>query len=205
MTQLTQQPVETSTVSKPGKTHSARVAVIAVVVLILAGGFCIVRRLSERQALAKETEKLAVPTVAVTNPGSEPSDEKMVLPAQVQAFVQSAIYARTNGYLLRWTHDIGSQVKRGELLADIILRKLTRSFHRPRLRASRLRRNCNWQKALLNAGPTCAKQTQYLSRRPISRPAPTRRRRRIWPRQMPTCAAWSSLNPLSTFMRRFPV
>lgn len=119
MTQLTQQPVETSTVSKPGKTHSARVAVIAVVVLIVAGGFSIVRRLSERQALAKETEKLAVPTVAVTNPGSEPSDEKMVLPAQVQAFVQSAIYARTNGYLLRWTHDIGSQVKRGELLADI--------------------------------------------------------------------------------------
>jgi len=120
MTQLTQQPFETSTVSKTGKkTHSARVAVIAVVVLLLAGGFAIVRRLSEHQALAKETEKLAVPTVALTKPGTEPADESMVLPGQLQAFVQSAIYSRTNGYLLNWTHDIGSHVQKGQLLAEI--------------------------------------------------------------------------------------
>ncbi|HKT51287.1 MAG TPA: efflux RND transporter periplasmic adaptor subunit [Candidatus Angelobacter sp.] len=120
MTQLTQQPFETSTVSKTGKkTHSARVAVIVVVVLLLAGGFAIVRRLSEHQALAKETEKLAVPTVALTKPGTEPADESMVLPGQLQAFVQSAIYSRTNGYLLNWTHDIGSHVQKGQLLAEI--------------------------------------------------------------------------------------
>ena len=120
MTQLTQQPFETSTVSKYGKkTHSARLAVIAVVVLLLAGAFAIVRRLSERQALAKETEKLAVPTVAITRPGTEPADESMVLPGQLQAYVQSAIYARTNGYLLSWTHDIGSHVQKGQLLAEI--------------------------------------------------------------------------------------
>lgn len=120
MTQLTQQPFETSTVSKTGKkTHSARLAVIAVVVLLLAGGFAIVRRLSERQALAKETEKLAVPTVAITRPGTEPADESMVLPGQLQAYVQSAIYSRTNGYLLNWRYDIGSHVQKGQLLAEI--------------------------------------------------------------------------------------
>jgi RND family efflux transporter MFP subunit len=43
----------------------------------------------------------------------------MVLPAQLQAYVQSAIYARTNGYLVSWTRDIGSHVKKGELLAEI--------------------------------------------------------------------------------------
>lgn len=120
MTQLTQQPFETRTVSKSGKkTHSARLAIIAVVVLLLAGGLAIVRRLSERQALAKETEKLAVPTVALTKPGTEPADESMVLPGQLQAYVQSAIYARTNGYLLNWSHDIGSHVQKGQLLAEI--------------------------------------------------------------------------------------
>jgi len=42
-----------------------------------------------------------------------------VLPAQLQAYVESSIYARTNGYLLRWYKDIGSRVNKGEPLADI--------------------------------------------------------------------------------------
>ena len=41
------------------------------------------------------------------------------LPAQLQAYTESAIFARTNGYLLRWHKDMGSHVKKGELLAEI--------------------------------------------------------------------------------------
>jgi RND family efflux transporter MFP subunit len=37
----------------------------------------------------------------------------------MQAYVESPIYARTNGYLVKWYHDIGSRVNKGELLADI--------------------------------------------------------------------------------------
>jgi len=43
----------------------------------------------------------------------------LVLPASLQAFEESPIYARTNGYLLKWYKDIGSRVTQGELLADI--------------------------------------------------------------------------------------
>ena len=85
----------------------------------LAGGFSVARRLTERGALAKETERLAIPTVGVTRPSTDPAADQLVLPAQLQAYVESAIYARTNGYLLRWTRDIGSHVKKGELLAEI--------------------------------------------------------------------------------------
>ena len=46
-------------------------------------------------------------------------DEQLVLPASVQAYEESPIFARTNGYLLRWNKDIGSHVKKGELLAEI--------------------------------------------------------------------------------------
>ena len=61
-----------------------------------------------------------VPTVGVIKPSSaEPAADELVLPAQLQAYVESAIYARTNGYLLRWNKDIGSHVKKGELLAEI--------------------------------------------------------------------------------------
>ncbi len=90
-----------------------------VAILLLAGGFTIARRFTERNALAKETEKLAIPTVSVTRPGTEPASDQLVLPAQLQAYVESALYARTSGYLLRWNKDIGSHVSKGELLAEI--------------------------------------------------------------------------------------
>ena len=44
---------------------------------------------------------------------------ELVLPGSLQAFKESPIYARTNGYLVRWYKDIGSRVKKGELLAEI--------------------------------------------------------------------------------------
>ncbi len=37
----------------------------------------------------------------------------------MSAFIDSPIYARTNGYLKKWYHDIGEHVREGELLAEI--------------------------------------------------------------------------------------
>jgi RND family efflux transporter MFP subunit len=121
MTQLVQQdPVETQTSSAvPEKTHRLRLLAIVVILLVVGGAFSVARRFSERKALADETEVLSVPTVAVVKPSAEPASDELVLPAQLQAFVESPIYARTNGYLLRWYKDIGSHVKKGELLASI--------------------------------------------------------------------------------------
>jgi RND family efflux transporter MFP subunit len=122
MTQLVEQlpPTTTARTSPPPK-KSARFTVVLIVlaVLLIAGVFSVVRRFTERKALASETEKLAVPTVSVLKPAAEPADDQLVLPAQLQAYVESSIYSRTNGYLLRWYKDIGSHVNKGELLADI--------------------------------------------------------------------------------------
>ena len=95
------------------------VFLIIVVALVVAGAFLMFQRRSEYQALASNTEALAVPTVAVIHPTAEPGDENLVLPGTLQAYVESPIYARTNGYLQKWYHDIGSRVAKGELLADI--------------------------------------------------------------------------------------
>lgn len=121
MTQITQQHAPETTVQNAQKvrSRSARLAVLVVLVLVIAGAFALMRRLTERHALAKETESLAVPTVSVMKPGVEPTSDELTLPAQLQPYVESAIYARTNGYLLRWTRDIGSHVNKGELLAEI--------------------------------------------------------------------------------------
>jgi RND family efflux transporter MFP subunit len=91
----------------------------ASLVLIVAGAITFLNRKSETKALAKETEAMSVPTVAVVQPKAEPGNDELVLPGNLQAFEESPIFARTNGYLLKWYKDIGSKIQKGELLAAI--------------------------------------------------------------------------------------
>jgi RND family efflux transporter, MFP subunit len=116
-------PPSQPTGQKPRAPHSSRKAglltLVVVLVLIIAGAITIAGKFGEKKALAAETEKLAVPAVTVIHPTAERSHEELVLPANVQAYKESPIFARTNGYLLRWYKDIGSHVKKGELLAQI--------------------------------------------------------------------------------------
>src|ERR1700687_838109 len=92
---------------------------VALLVLLAAGGLTLLVRSSQSRALARETEQNAVPSVAVVHPLAEKPDVELVLPGSLLAFKESPIYARTNGYLLRWYKDIGSRVQKGELLAQI--------------------------------------------------------------------------------------
>jgi RND family efflux transporter MFP subunit len=92
---------------------------LAVLVLIVLGAFTLFQRRAQYQALAKETEALAIPTVAVMHPATESGEEDLVLPGTMQAYVESPIYARTSGYLKKWYRDIGTRVRQGELLAEI--------------------------------------------------------------------------------------
>lgn len=100
------------------KTHHWALLVIAL--LLVAGAVIgVTMRLGEKHALARETESLAVPNVLVTHPKVEPPQQDLALPSTLQAYTESPIYARTNGYLARWYKDIGSKVNKGQLLADI--------------------------------------------------------------------------------------
>ena len=92
---------------------------LAIVVAALLVVFGILPRIQARTALRQETTRMAVPTVAVVQPKRSAPAQEIVLPANVQAFADAPIYARTNGYLKRWYVDIGSRVKEGQLLAEI--------------------------------------------------------------------------------------
>jgi membrane fusion protein, multidrug efflux system len=92
---------------------------VLVLVLLIAGALTLWDHATHDQALAKETERETIPTVAVVHPLAEKPDEDLVLPGSLQAYVESPIYARTSGYLIRWYKDIGSRVEKGELLAKI--------------------------------------------------------------------------------------
>jgi membrane fusion protein, multidrug efflux system len=88
-------------------------------VLVVLGGLAFVARRGEYRALAKETDRLATPTVTVIHPNTEAPGEDLTLPGTLQAYVESTLYARTSGYLRKWDHDIGSRVAKGTLLAEI--------------------------------------------------------------------------------------
>lgn len=104
----------------PAPTGRAKVVVaVVLLVLLVAGVVTFLMRKGETNALAKETDAAAIPTVAVVQPVGESSNNELVLPGNLQAYIESPIFARTNGYLLRWYKDIGSKVEKGELLASI--------------------------------------------------------------------------------------
>ena len=118
---VTSQPeMESPARSPKTKKKPSYLVLVVVAILLVAGGIiALVLRLGERRALAKETEVLAVPSVIVIQPKLEPPQEELVLPSSLEAYTESPIYARTNGYLAHWYKDIGSRVQKGELLADI--------------------------------------------------------------------------------------
>ncbi|HEX8783278.1 MAG TPA: efflux RND transporter periplasmic adaptor subunit, partial [Steroidobacteraceae bacterium] len=59
------------------------------------------------------------PTVITAKPHQGPAADALVLPGSVQAYYEAPIYARTAGYLKAWFTDIGTPVKKGQLLAEI--------------------------------------------------------------------------------------
>jgi RND family efflux transporter MFP subunit len=94
------------------------VALFLLVAAALAG-YGILRRNHAKTVLAETTRELAAPTVIVAAPRTGAPVTSFVLPGNVTAYTDSPIYARTAGYLTRWTFDIGARVKKGALLAEI--------------------------------------------------------------------------------------
>jgi RND family efflux transporter MFP subunit len=94
----------------------AAIAVAFVGAVIYSG---IHSRAAAESRLKQQTEEGAIPTVNVIFPSQGAPTNEIVLPGVTQAFTDSPIYARTNGYLKHWYFDIGARVKRDQLLAEI--------------------------------------------------------------------------------------
>jgi RND family efflux transporter MFP subunit len=104
------------------KQLSRKIRRYALVLLVLAavlGTWGEINRVLARNALGKETAGDAVPTVVTVSANRTELGEDLALPGTVQAFAEAPIYARTNGYLKAWYTDIGTQVKKGQLLAEV--------------------------------------------------------------------------------------
>jgi RND family efflux transporter MFP subunit len=104
---------------KPNPYRRWLILIIAVVVVaaVLVSG--IVSRVRARTKLKAETSQVALTAVSVVSPKQTAPAEEIILPGNVQPFITSPVYARTNGYLKKWYFDIGAHVRKGQLLAVI--------------------------------------------------------------------------------------
>jgi RND family efflux transporter MFP subunit len=105
--------------AQPADPRMRRFVYAGVALAVILAVWGILSRLSARNALERESAAATVLTVATVSPTRGPASNTLILPGSLQAFYEAPIYARTSGYLKVWHTDIGTQVKKGQLLAEI--------------------------------------------------------------------------------------
>src|SRR6266478_2417932 len=108
------------TQEEPRLTQGTWIGMI-VVAAIVAGVviFGVMARRGSEHSLAKETAASAIPSVNVVYPTPSNLSSEIALPGNTQAYMDTPIYSRTNGYLRSWYFDIGARVRKGQLMALI--------------------------------------------------------------------------------------
>lgn len=107
---------------EPSPVSRGSLLAVVIVVLLIAAIVAVVgilRRKQSRTELEAYTSANSAPPVTLETPKVQHNALEIVLPGNMQAYTLAPIYARTTGYVKGWYHDIGSRVRKGELLAII--------------------------------------------------------------------------------------
>src|SRR5438270_3355214 len=91
-------------------------AVTFVAILVILGACHRVSQRREDKEFVQRTTQLQV-NVATAQRDAKPKE--LILPGTFDAFNQTTIFPRSNGYVKSWKVDIGDNVKAGQLLAEI--------------------------------------------------------------------------------------
>jgi RND family efflux transporter MFP subunit len=106
-------------IKTPSRRSLLTAATAAVLLASIVVGYGFVGRAQSKQEVVQWTNTQAIPTVALVQPTPASSHQTLTLPGNIQPFNRAAIFARVNGYVKSWDHDIGSPVKAGQALAAI--------------------------------------------------------------------------------------
>jgi len=121
--------------NNPGRAFSKRaIAIIAIVTVCVALAIAsgVHTRLKAETRLRESAQASAIPYVDVVSPKASTDADEIALPGSTAAFNDTPIYARTNGYVNRWYVDIGTRVRKGQLLATIETPELDRQLQQAR-------------------------------------------------------------------------
>src|SRR5262249_44781523 len=98
----------------------AKIAVLIVLILLALGALrTVIANVMQSREVAASTQQNAQQYVNIVLPTQTDSGGPSLLPGTLRGYVESPIYARSTGYLLHWYADIGTQVKQGQLLAEL--------------------------------------------------------------------------------------
>ncbi len=117
------------------------VAALLVLAVLALATWGVMSRVYARAALRDEAAASATMTVIVVQAATATKGEDLVLPGSVEPWAEAPIYARTSGYLRRWLVDIGSQVKAGQLLAEIDTPEIDAQLHQTEAELNSARAN----------------------------------------------------------------
>jgi len=98
----------------------SKITAAVVVLLLLLGGartvFSQSQKMEQLKADIQTRNQINVKTQVVN---LREAGQTVALPGSLQGYVQSPIYARVPGYVKKWHKDIGSRVRKGEVLAEL--------------------------------------------------------------------------------------
>jgi RND family efflux transporter MFP subunit len=132
-------PATDAPVENPGGLRTA--GVLAGVVLLIAIAYGLHIRSANEKALTTATDEAAILTVNTVHPTSGSQGGDLALPGSVEAFTDTPIYSRTNGYLKKWYFDIGSHVHQGDLLAVVETPEVDQQLNQSRAELERMQAN----------------------------------------------------------------
>ena len=106
-------------IKAPSRRSLLTAAAAAILLASVVVGYGFVDRAQSKQEVVQWTNTQAIPTVALAQLTPASLHQTLTLPGNIQPFNRAAIFARVNGYVKSWDHDIGSPVKSGQALATI--------------------------------------------------------------------------------------
>jgi multidrug efflux pump subunit AcrA (membrane-fusion protein) len=125
----------------PASGHEIRWFLLIPVLLAILAGLTFYLRSHSSVALAETTQGMEAEPVAVTRPQVGKADNDLSLPSTLQAFSDSPVYARASGYVAHWYADIGTPVRKGQLLAVIESPEVDQELNQARATLSQTQAN----------------------------------------------------------------
>jgi RND family efflux transporter MFP subunit len=132
-------------VNAPAQVPGGRraVGIICAVGLVTAIAWGLHVRAASEASVAHATQAAAILSVNVVQPVEGSKADDLALPGNVQAFTDTPIYSRTNGYLKKWYFDIGAHVRKGDLLAEIETPEIDQQLDQSRAELERMQANAD--------------------------------------------------------------
>ena len=119
------------------------IGILCAVALASAIAWGLHARAANETAVARATQAASIPSVTVVHPVEGSKADDLALPGSVQAFTDTPIYSRTNGYLKKWYFDIGAHVRKGDLLAEIETPEIDQQLDQSRAELERMQANAD--------------------------------------------------------------